>query len=386
MWILVLNCGSSSAKYKLYDVDKDRFPAEGAIERIGEETALLKHKGRGEAIKKRISITNHHEAIGTIIDILLHREHGVIASKDEITAIGHRVVHGGEEFNSSVLITEKVIASIKKYARLAPLHNPPALHGIRACTKLLSGIPQVAVFDTAFHQSLPIEAFMYAIPYKYYKNYGLRKYGFHGTSHQYVAGKAARLLKKDLRQLKLITCHLGNGCSMAAVYKGKSIETSMGFTPLEGLVMGTRSGDVDPAVVPFLMEKDKLTAHQIDTILNKKSGLLGVSGVSNDMRQLREARAKGDKRARLAIDMFVYRIKKYIGAYLGIMNGLDAIVLTAGIGENNPWLAERLTKELSEIVDKFKAKFLVVPTKEEWMIAMETCTIVKKRCVKHGKS
>jgi acetate kinase len=386
MWILVLNCGSSSAKYKLYDVDKDHFPAEGAVERIGEEASLLQHKGRGVEIKKRVSTTNHHDAIETIIDILLHGTHGVIKSKHEITAIGHRVVHGGEEFNTSVLITDKVIASIKKYSRLAPLHNPPALHGIKACTKLLSGIPQVAVFDTAFHQTLPIEAFMYAIPYKYYKNYGLRKYGFHGTSHQYVAGKAARLLKKDPRQLKLITCHLGNGCSMAAVYKGKCIETSMGFTPLEGLVMGTRCGDIDPAVVPFLMEKDDLTAHQIDTILNKKSGLLGVSGISNDMRQLRRARDKGDKRARLAIDMFVYRIKKYIGAYLGIMNGLDAIVLTAGIGENNPWLGERLAKEISEIVDKFKAKFLVIPTKEEWTIAMETCKLVKMRCVKHGES
>lgn len=361
MLILVLNCGSSSAKYKLYDVKRDIFLTEGVIERIGER------------------IPNHYVAIKKIIDTLLHSKHGVIKSKNEIKGIGHRVVHGGEEFNKSVLITGKVIASIKKFSRLAPLHNPPALYGIKACERLLSGIPQVAVFDTAFHQTLPIEAFMYALPYGFYKKYGLRKYGFHGTSHKYVADKAARLLKKKPKEAKIITCHLGNGCSMAAVYKGKCIETSMGFTPLEGLVMGTRSGDMDPAVVPFLMEKEKLTSHQVDQIMNKKSGLLGVSGISNDMRTLLQAQKEGNRRARLAIDMFFYRIKKYIGSYLAVMNGIDAVVLTAGIGENNPWLIKRLKKELSEIVKRFNVKVLSVPTKEEWMIAMETYAIVKKR-------
>ena len=361
MLILVLNCGSSSAKYKLYNAKKDTFLAEGAIERIGEE-----------------KVPNHHVAVKMIIDSLLHGKQGVIKSKKEIKGIGHRVVHGAEEFSKSTLIKENVIASIKKFSRLAPLHNPPALYGIKACGALLPGIPQVAVFDTAFHQTLPKEAYMYALPYRFYKKYGLRKYGFHGTSHRYVAGKAARVLKNKLKDLKIITCHLGNGCSMAAVYKGKCIETSMGFTPLEGLVMGTRSGDIDPAVVPFLMEREKLSSHQVDQLLNKKSGLLGISGVSNDMRGLRKEMTDGNRRARLAIDMFFYRIKKYIGSYLAIMNGLDAIILTAGIGENNPWLIDRLKGELSELVEKFNVKILSIPTKEEWMIAMETYKIIKK--------
>jgi len=379
MPILVLNCGSSSAKYKLYDVKKDIFVAEGMIEKIGEKQSFLKHKSSdGKTISTGIDAPDHHMAIKIIIETLMHDNHGVIKSKDEIKAIGHRVVHGGEEFSSSVLITDKVINSIKKFSRLAPLHNPPALYGIEACIELLSGIPQVAVFDTAFHQTLPVEAYMYAIPYKYYTKYGLRRYGFHGTSHKYVAGKAARMLKKNLKDLKIITCHLGNGCSMTAVDKGNSIETSMGFTPLEGLIMGTRCGDMDPAVVPFLMEQENITTKEVDNILNKKSGLLGVSGIGNDMRQLNEEMAKGNERAKLAIDMFFYRIKKYIGAYMGIMNGLDAIVFTAGIGENNPWLIERVKKEMSELISKFKVEILVIPTKEEWMIAMETNEIIKK--------
>jgi len=379
MLILVLNCGSSSAKYKLYSIKKDIFLAEGMVERIGEKVSFLHYKGlNSEKIKKRIHSPNHYVAVKIIIDVLMNADLGVIKSRNEIKAIGHRVVHGGEKFNKSVLITNEVISYIKKFARLAPLHNPPALYGISACNRLLTDIPQIAVFDTSFHQTLPIEAFMYALPYNFYKKYGLRKYGFHGTSHKYVAGKAAKLLKKNPENLKIITCHLGNGCSMAAVYKGKCIETSMGFTPLEGLVMGTRSGDIDPAVVPFLMEKEKLEPRQIDRMLNKKSGLLGVSGISNDMRQLVFEMKKGNKRARLAIDMFFYRIKKYIGSYLAVMNGLDAVVLTAGIGENNPWLISRLKKELSEVVGKFKIKIVCIPTKEEWMIAMETYGIIRK--------
>lgn len=380
MLILVLNCGSSSAKYKLYNIKKDIFLAEGMVERIGEKVSFLHYKGlNSEKIKKRIHSPNHYVAVKIMIGAFMHADLGVIKSKNEIKAIGHRVVHGGEKFNKSVLITDEVISYIRKFSRLAPLHNPPALYGISACNRLLTNIPQVAVFDTSFHQTLPIEAFMYALPYNFYKKYGLRKYGFHGTSHKYVAGKAAKLLKKNPENLKIITCHLGNGCSMAAVYKGKCIETSMGFTPLEGLVMGTRSGDIDPAVVPFLMEKEKLEPRQIDRILNKKSGLLGVSGISNDMRQLVFETKKGNKRARLAVDMFFYRIKKYIGSYLAVMNGLDAVVLTAGIGENNPWLIARLKKELSEIVGKFKTKIVCIPTKEEWMIAMETYGIIRRR-------
>lgn len=380
MLILVLNCGSSSAKYKLYAVEKDVFLAEGMVERIGENISFLHHKtATTNKITSEVSAATHHAAIKIIIETLLHEAHGVIKSKSDITGIGHRVVHGGEEFSSSALITDAVIESIKKFSSLAPLHNPPALAGIRACAKLLADVPQVAVFDTAFHQTLPIEAYMYAIPYEYYKKYGIRKYGFHGTSHKYVSDKAARLLKKSLKDLKIITCHLGNGCSMAAVYKGECIETTMGFTPLEGLVMGTRCGDIDAAIVPFLIEKEKMPPLQVDEILNKKSGLLGISGIGNDMRQLVEARNKGDARARLAIDMFFYRMKKYIGAYLAIMNGLDAIILTAGIGENNPWLIERIKKELSEIVDKFKVEIIAIPTKEEWMIAMETQKLIKKK-------
>jgi len=380
MLILVLNCGSSSAKYKLYNVKKDTFLAEGMIEQIGADVSVLSHtRLTSKKIKRKLHSPNHHVAIKTIIEILLDEKHGVIKSKKEIKGIGHRVVHGGEEFKKSVVITEHVRASIRKFSRLAPLHNPPALNGIKACDKLLPGIKQVAVFDTAFHQTLPVEAFTYALPYRFYTQYGLRKYGFHGTSHKYVADKAARLLKKSPKKVNIVTCHLGNGCSMAAVYKGECIETSMGFTPLEGLVMGTRSGDIDPAVVPFLMEKEELTPKEIDNILNKKSGLLGISGISNDMRRLVEERKTGNRRARLAIDIFFYRIKKYIGSYLAIMNGLDAVVLTAGIGENNPWLIDRLKKELSEIVKRFKVKVLSIPTKEEWMIAMETCKLIKTR-------
>jgi acetate kinase len=303
---------------------------------------------------------------------------GVIKTLDEITGIGHRVVHGGEEFNRSVIIDEKVIASITKFIKLAPLHNPPALSGIKAISKLMPNKPQVAVFDTAFHQTMPQNAYTYALPYKLYKKYGVRRYGFHGTSHKYVAAKAARILKKSAEELKVITCHLGNGCSMTAVLNGKSIDTSMGFTPLEGLVMGTRCGDIDPAIVEFLMEKENMTIQQIDDMMNKKSGLLGISEVSNDMRELQAVVKEGNEQAKLALEVFYYRIKKYIGAYIGIMNGIDAVVLTAGIGENNPWLKERLEKDLSAILSKFNAKVMVIPTKEEWMIAMETHELTKK--------
>lgn len=379
MIILVINCGSSSIKYKLYAVEKDIFLAEGCVEKIGEKQPTHTHKiNNKEPIKRKVEAADHHSAMELIINILIDKESGVIKSIDEITGVGHRVVHGGEEFSTSVLIDEKVVASITKFVKLAPLHNPPALSGIKATRKLLSNKPQVAVFDTAFHQTMPREAYTYALPYKFYKRYGVRRYGFHGTSHKYVAGKAAKVLNKPLEMLKLITCHLGNGCSMAAILNGKAIDTSMGFTPLEGLVMGTRCGDIDPAIVTFLMEKEGLNIQEIEGILNKKSGLLGISEISNDMREALAAAKGGNEQAKLALEVFYYRIKKYIGAYTAVMNGIDAIVLTAGIGENNPWLKERLEKDLSSILSKFNTKVLIVPTKEEWMIAMETYDIIKK--------
>jgi len=338
--------------------------AKGLIERIGQP-------GHCE---------NHYEAIALIVDALTDKKTGAIKSKDEIGGIGHRVVHGGEEFKRSTLITDKVIKSIEKYAELAPLHNPPSLSGIRACFDVLKGIPQVAVFDTSFHQTMPAKAFLYGLPYKYYEKYGIRKYGFHGTSHRWVAKAAARELNRPIDSLKIITCHLGNGCSMAAVDRGESVDTTMGFTPLEGLLMGTRSGDLDPAVVFYLMEREGLPPRHISDILNKKSGLLGISGVS-DMRDLlkmsKSKNVKTSVRAKLAIEIFIYRIEKYIGAYQAAMKGLDAVVFTAGIGEHNPWLISRINKDLKSVVNK-RAKFLVIPTNEELLIARDTYEIIKK--------
>ena len=374
MLILVINCGSSSAKYQLFDIRRYRSLAKGLIERIGQDGHCK----------------NHYDAISMIVGQLTDKKRGVIKSKDEIDGIGHRVVHGGEECKSSTLITDKVIASIEKYSELAPLHNPPSLLGIKACLDILKGIPQVAVFDTSFHQTMPQRAFLYGLPYKYYKKYGIRKYGFHGTSHRWVALEAAKILKKNLSRLKIITCHLGNGCSMTAVDKGRSVDTSMGFTPLEGLMMGTRSGDLDPAVVFYLMEKEGLSPSEISDILNKKSGLLGVSGISNDMRDLMKSsklpgpplaragagRAQSSRRAKLALEMFIYRIEKYIGAYQAAMKGVDAIVFTAGIGEHNPWIVNRVKKDLKNVVGK-KVRIMTIPTNEELLIARDTYEIIK---------
>lgn len=368
MLILVINCGSSSAKYQLFDIEVNRSLAKGVVERIGQAG----------------SAKDHYAAIKIIVDRLTDTLHGVIRSKDEIKGIGHRVVHGGEEFKGSALITEKVISSIEKYSELAPLHNPPSLFGIKACSKILEGIPQAAVFDTSFHQTMPAKVFLYGIPLKYYKRYGIRRYGFHGTSHRYVSVEACRVLGRAFDSLKLITCHLGNGCSMAAVNRGRSIDTTMGFTPLEGLLMGTRSGDLDPAIVLYLLEKENVSLNRINDILNKESGLLGISGVSNDMRDLvktidRRPKTEDRKseRVKLAIEMFIYRIEKYIGAYMAAMGGLDAVVFTAGIGENHPWLIKRVAKDLKDVVPK-KTKFLVIPTNEELLIAKDTYEIIKK--------
>lgn len=392
MHILVINCGSSSAKYQLFDVEKHASLARGVVERIGKDNAGLKHQRDGDVVKRKVACKDHYTAIDIIVATLTDPATGVLSAKEDIHGIGHRVVHGGEEFKASTLIDGRVIRSIEKFSELAPLHNPPSLEGIRACEKILKGVPQVAVFDTAFHQTMPATAYMYGLPYSFYTKHGIRKYGFHGTSHRFVSAEAARVLKRPLESLKMITCHLGNGCSMAAIDGGKSVDTTMGFTPLEGLLMGTRCGDLDPAAVLLIVERENVPLHDVNDILNKESGLLGISGVSNDMRDILEgaggegpgAKPSTAERCRLALDMFVYRIKKYIGAYYAVMGGLDAVVLTAGIGENNPWILKRLEKDLADVLPK-KTQFLVVPTNEELLIARDTVSIIGESKQKETK-
>ncbi len=367
MKILVVNCGSSSIKYKLYSKDNVSPLAKGLIEKIGERGSRVKNHSLG--IKRLVS------------DIL---ETKAIASLDEIKAIGHRVVHGAEAFRQPQLIDSRVIKKIKDCASLAPLHNPANLAGIVGCRKLFSQIPQVAVFDTAFHQSLPQAAYMYAVPSEYYQKYRIRKYGFHGSSHQFIARAAAKRLKKPLSQLKLITCHLGNGCSVTAIDKGNSVDTSMGLTPLEGLIMGTRCGDIDVAAVFYIMNKEKLSILEMDEILNKKSGLLGISGLSNDFRLIQKAKLKGSRKAKLAYDMFIYRIKKYIGAYLFILGGVDAVCFTGGIGENAKSLVKNIKKDLVNFLGS-KTKVLVIPTDEELMIANLTYGVIRSKLKKRKR-
>jgi acetate kinase len=350
MRILIINCGSSSIKYKLFDMPKETLVLKGLIEHIGEKGSKIK---------------DHYIGLKLILEKV-----------PSVSAIGHRVVHGQEMFKRPVLIDKAVMQKIKQCCSIAPLHNPANLAGILACKKLLPGIKQVAVFDTAFHQTLPAYAYIYGLPYKYYKRFGIRKYGFHGTSHEYVAQEAARILKKPLNKLKIITCHLGNGCSITAVGKGKSIDTSMGFTPLEGLIMGTRCGDIDPALVTYIMRKRRFDTYAIEEVLNKTSGLKGISGISNDMRVLEAKTKSDDRRAKLAIDIFVYRIKKYIGAYTAIMKGCDALVFTAGIGENQKRIRQRICQGLFLHLKK-KPKVLVIPTNEELMIARQTYQLIK---------
>jgi len=358
--ILVINCGSSSAKYVLFDIAREKVVDSGEVERIK-------------------NLLGYAKAVGIIKDRLLSAGKRVLGSIDEICGIGHRVVHGGEEFKSSVVITGKVIKSIEKYGELAPLHNPPSLAGIKACVKIFPGMKQVAVFDTAFHQGMPPYAFVYGIPYRLYKKYSIRRYGFHGTSHRYVSEKAAKELHRPYSKMRIITVHLGNGCSMAAVKNGVSIDTTMGFTPLEGLLMGTRSGDMDPAIVPYLVEKMKINANKINAILNKKSGFLGISGISNDMRDILKNIRSGNKRAKLAYEIFCYRIKKYIGAYTAAMGGVDAVVFTGGIGENCPGIMRDMRKCFSGILAK-KAKFIIIPTNEELLIARDTYRLIDGDC------
>lgn len=396
MKVLVLNCGSSSVKYQFISTEDRKVLAKGLIERIGSSSAILTHERfDGDKIKITGEILDHDLAIEYVIAVLLSKNHGVIKNKSEIDAVGHRVVHGGEDFSGSVLITDSVIDTLRENIELAPLHNPPNLKGILACKKHLPGIPQVGVFDTAFHQKMPPKAYIYGIPYLLYKRYKIRRYGFHGTSHLFVSRRAAELMNKPYESLKLITCHLGNGCSIAAIDKGISIDTSMGFTPLEGLLMGTRCGDLDPSIPLHVMSKEDLTLAEINTMLNKHSGLMGISGISNDMREIIKSMNEGNERAKLAFEVFCYRLKKYIGAYTAALGGLDAIVFTGGIGENSVEVRketlsnlEYLGIELDEeknnltkgerIISKSdsRVKVFVIPTNEELVIALDTAQIV----------
>jgi acetate kinase len=400
MKVLVINAGSSSLKYQLINMDDESVLAKGVCERIGIEGSVLKHTPAG---KDRVEIPavlkNHTDAIKMVIDALVSPQYGVIRDMSEIGAVGHRVVHGGEKFSESVLINDEVMEAIKDNIELAPLHNPANIMGIEACRNTMPNTPMTAVFDTAFHQTMPKESFLYAVPYEAYEQYGVRRYGFHGTSHKYVALRAAKLLNKPIEDLKIITCHLGNGSSITAVKNGKSIDTSMGFTPLEGLPMGTRSGTIDPAIISYMMEKKNLTSEEVNDILNKKSGVLGISGISSDFRDLEDAAKKGVVRARLALDVFNYQVKKRIGAYAAAMGGVDCIVFTAGIGENTPSVREgacsglefmdvRIDSEKNKntssakikegpiSTDDSKVTVLVIPTNEELMIAQETMELV----------
>jgi acetate kinase len=398
MKILVINCGSSSLKYQLINMENETVMAKGLVERIGIEGSVLTHKPEGmDKVKIEQPMKDHKDAIKLVLDVLVDEKHGVIKSMDEIAAVGHRVVHGGEKYAASVLINDDVMKVLDECTQLAPLHNPPNLIGINACKALMPNTPMVAVFDTAFHQTMPKHAYMYALPYELYEKYGIRKYGFHGTSHRYVSQIAADMLGKDIKDCKIITCHLGNGASIAAVDGGKTVDTSMGFTPLEGLAMGTRCGDIDPAIVTFLQKEAGMSADDVNNLMNKKSGVLGLSGVSSDFRDIEEAAAKGNERAQLALDVFYYRVRKYIGAYAAAMGGVDAIVFTAGLGENSPesrfeickgleFLGVKVDAEKNNVRGKqvdistadSKVKVFAIPTNEELMIARDTKEIISK--------
>ena len=395
MNVLVINCGSSSLKFQLINSDSEQVLAKGLCERIGIDGSLTYQPAGGEKVKSDKAMPTHTEAIQFVIDALTDDKTGVVKDLKEIGAVGHRVVHGGEKFAKSVVITDEVMKAIEECNDLAPLHNPANLIGINACQELMPGTPMVAVFDTAFHQTMPAKAYMYGLPYEYYDKYKVRRYGFHGTSHSFVSKRAAELVGKSYDAVKTIVCHLGNGASICAVENGESVDTSMGLTPLEGLVMGTRSGDIDPAIMEFIAKKEDLDIAGIMNVLNKKSGVEGVSGVSSDFRDLEEAANAGNKRARLALDVFAYRVAKYVGAYTAAMNGVDNIVFTAGIGENAGTVRtavcsylgylgitideEANAKRGEEIVistPDSKVKVLVVPTNEELAIARETVALV----------
>ncbi len=399
MKILVINAGSSSLKYQFINMDNQEVIAKGLCERIGIEGSRLKHKNsvKGTETVFEKPMKDHSDAIGMVIDALVSSECGVIASMDEIGAVGHRVVHGGENFADSCLIDEKVMNAIRDCIPLAPLHNPANIIGIEACKNLMPNVPQVAVFDTAFHQTMPKKAYMYALPYELYENNKIRKYGFHGTSHKFVSKEAEKLMGKPLKELKIVTCHLGNGSSVTAVKNGKCVDTSMGFTPLDGVVMGTRSGSIDPAVVTYLINNCGKTAKEVDTMLNKESGVFGVSGISSDFRDLSAAAADGNERANLAVEMFHYSVKKLIGTYAAAMGGIDAVVFTGGIGENDAkyrlaitdgleFMGIKVDAEKNNIrgvvkdvsTDDAKVRTLVIPTNEELMIALDTQRLVER--------
>lgn len=399
MYILVINAGSSSVKLTLYDTRNNTTLASGNVERIGLDRTSLRYANlRGDTVKKTIALTDTTAAIGELTSLLVEEKMGVISSKKEISAIGHRVVHGGEKITAPTLITEQVKKIIADCFKLAPLHNPPNMDGIQACEAHFPGVPQVAVFDTAFHTTLPDHAYLYGLPYPLYQEDKIRRYGFHGTSHQYVSQTAAGSLNQPLAAMRLISCHLGNGCSITAVKEGKSIDTSMGFTPLEGLIMGTRCGDLDPAIVFYLMEHKQLDVEQINHLLNKQSGLLGLADIgSNDLRDILSARKEGHQQAELALNTFIYRIKKYIGAYTAAMGGLDVIVFTAGIGENSAEVRDMVCAGLEDIGiildqkknaaadgkccqiqhDRSRVKIMVIPTDEERAIAAQTLDVIR---------
>ena len=400
MKILVINAGSSSIKYQLIDMENESLLAKGMADRIGIAGGNFKQKVEGrEDYKLDIHMNNHAEAIKIVLDTLTSKENGVISSLSEISAVGHRVLHGGEKFSGSVIIDEKVIAAIEECCELGPLHNPHNLTGIRACEKMMPGVPQVAVFDTGFHQTMPDFAYLYALPYEYYEKYGIRRYGFHGTSHRYVSMRAAAMMGRE--DINVVTCHLGNGSSIAAVKNGKCYDTTMGLTPLEGIMMGTRCGSIDPAIVPLLMKKENLTPDQIDHIMNKKSGILGVSQVTSDNRDIESGARNGNQRYQLVEAMLVHQLTKYVGGYAAAMGGVDAIVFAGGIGENNPHYRSRVAANLKfmgvEIDEELnqkavrtsdeydisapgsKVKMLVIPTNEELMIAKDTAELVAAR-------
>ena len=398
MKILVLNCGSSSIKYQLFDMSADEnVLAKGLLERIGQSIGIVNHTPMGkDKIKYETPIPNHTAGIEIIINLLLDKEVGVISSLSEIKAAGHRVAHGGEHFKNSVLINNDTLTEISNCIQLAPLHNPANLKGILAVEKLIPGLPQVAVFDTSFHQSMPDYAYIYGIPYEYYENFAIRRYGFHGTSHKFVAEKAANMIGKNINDLKIISCHLGNGASITAIDRGVSIDNSMGFTPVEGLIMGTRCGDLDVGALLFIMEKENLDTKQANDLVNKKSGVLGISGISSDMRDLENAAMQGNERAKLALDVYAYKVKKYIGSYIAAMNGLDLLIFTGGIGENSMYIREQITSNMEYLgikIDKnindstkgvdaiistedSKVCTIVATTNEELVIARDTMRIV----------
>jgi len=402
MNVLVINAGSSSLKYQLYDMRNESVLAKGRVERIGMESSILTHEVEGQAEVREVSeILEHTTAVRKVLDMLTHRKFGVLRNIEDIQAVGHRIVHGGESFRESVLIDDEVKLEIRKLFDLAPLHNPAHMMGITAVEANLPGVPQAVVFDTAFHQSMPPTSYLYAIPTVLYRKHKIRRYGFHGTSHDYVSKQAAEFLGRPLDSLKIVSCHIGNGASCTAILNGKSYDTSMGMTPLEGLMMGTRSGDLDPAIVPYTINKEDLTLNEVNSMLNKHSGLMAVSGISSDMREVVQAMEEGSDSARLAFEMYAYRIRKYVGAYAAAMNGIDVLLFTAGVGENSAALRKRVCEGLTFLgieldeernavrsgetrrisADGSKVEALVVPTNEELLIARDTFRLAQNRAL-----